>query len=206
LTTTTGAVGFISGGNAATDRAHNNNTDLEGVADNNVAGDKVNRFLSTKESHNNARPSSSLLLEDASKVLLRKSLIATSGLLAFCVVYFFAWAFFFFVKMRSYLEKKQELKIYNAWMDCVKVNFDGVSDDSWISVCGEQASIFAARYPTYLTSVFLSTGQPLLVGVIFISQFLDLLRKKRKIFDREVVRMVQIRRSQLMRKRQQRQL
>jgi hypothetical protein len=83
----------------------------------------------------------------------------------------------------------------------VREHFDGVSDDSWISVCGEQASVYAARAPTYLVSVFLSTGQSLVIGLTFVSQFLQLLRKRSGILNREVVRNLQIQASLLLRRK-----
>jgi hypothetical protein len=43
---------------------------------------------------------------DASKVVLRKSYFATSGLLAFCVVFFFGWSLFLLTKLRNISEPR----------------------------------------------------------------------------------------------------
>jgi hypothetical protein len=183
----------------------NNRADAEDRDAEEVVADEKNEETNHQQNQQET-PQSLSVLKALNQELLRKRFTAASGLLAFCVLFLFGWALFLMIKLRTVINIKQELESYSSWLNCVKTHFDGFSDHSWIPVCGEQASVYAERYPTYLAVVFLSTGQSLVVAVIFVTQFLELLKKKKVMVEnRELVRMIQIKISHKMRRNKERQ-
>jgi hypothetical protein len=129
------------------------------------------------------------------KQLFQRKLIGTTSLLAFCLLFLFVWSWYAAVYVRPAFDNA-DVNSYNTWVSCIQAHFDGESDASWISVCGEQARYYAEEFQTYLISLFLMSGQSIMVGAIFITQFLDVCRGTSMMrVNREIARLKEIERS-----------
>jgi hypothetical protein len=136
------------------------------------------------------------------KYLIQKNLIGTSSLLAYCVSFLLLWIFHTIAYDVPSPGASKSTKSYNTWLSCIQLHFDGVSDASWIHACGEQPKYYENQFRVYKISVFLLSGQSIMVGLAFITQFRDLFRSNKVVMHRELARLIQLRRSRELRNKE----
>lgn len=85
----------------------------------------------------------------------------------FAVLFLVVWVTVFGNRFRQYRVQDQTTQSLHAWVQCVFKNYNGLSQDSWISACGP---VYHNRFDfnTYAWVIFSTAGQSILVACIFV--------------------------------------
>ena len=127
----------------------------------------------------------------------KKNIQGMTSLLAFLLIFLAVWIMQFCNRVRYFLNQTQANASYNEWQRCIYDNFDGVSDSSWMGLCGEQPEYYANGFiEIYYLSISLAAGNSIAACIPFLREFFVAckLRAEEEV-DRELVRILQIRKS-----------
>jgi hypothetical protein len=120
-----------------------------------------------------------------------------TSLLAFLLIFLAVWIMQFCNRVRSFLNQTKANASYNEWQRCIYYNFDGVSDSSWKGICGEQPEYYANGFiEIYYLSISLAAGNSIAACIPFLREFFIVCKRgAEEEVDREIVRILQIRKS-----------
>lgn len=85
----------------------------------------------------------------------------------FVVMFLIIWVSIFVYRGTTYFHGNAYQDSLIEWISCVFKNYDGVSDDSWLPICGKHASYRMSLSFSYWT-VACVCGQSILISVIFL--------------------------------------
>ena len=140
----------------------------------------------------------------ANQKLLRKNLIASTTLLTFCFAFLGIWAVVFTYKLKTVAQAMVAKESYDTWTKCMFDHYDGVTDASATSVCGEQPEYYKNVFPVFLLAQIFGCGQSIIVTLVFgrqiVSPWLCCCGKKSFEEDREIVRILEIRAQQALKR------
>jgi hypothetical protein len=135
-----------------------------------------------------------------SKKLMRKNLVASTTLLTFCLAFLGIWAVLFTYKLKTVSNAEAAKESYDTWTKCMFDNYDGVTDASAISVCGEQPDYYKKAFSSFLLAMIFGCGQSIIVSLVFgrqiVAPWMCCCGKSAYEEDREIVRILEIRAQQ----------
>jgi preprotein translocase subunit SecG len=136
----------------------------------------------------------------------KKNLEGTTSLLAFLIAFVAICIVLLVYRVRNSLRSTAAARSYESWQRCIYENYDGISDSSWQSVCGDQPEYYKNVFvPLYDTNVVIVACNSIAACLPFLREFFLVCKIDAQGVDREIVRILQIRQSMARRANETRQ-
>jgi hypothetical protein len=131
----------------------------------------------------------------------KKKLKGTTSLVAFLLLFLVVVMVIFIYRIHNMMGMKAAKRSTTSWQRCIYENYDGVSDSSWQSVCGDQPEYYKHGFiKLYFANLVLVAGEAIVVCIPFLRGFFIVCKKTtEEVVDREIVRILQIRQSMIRR-------